>query len=353
MNNAPQKNTIKPPIGVFAALRGGLDLIATKYWLILLPLLLDFALWLGPRFSVKPVLEEPYEQYMAAFGSAMQDMNAEEPIIEPTESLFLDHYFLLLGMPPFLGMPSIISNPNLPREVLSLPFPVSPSTIQIHTPAGLFLGFTTSIVGNILLFTLFSILIADAVKQPEQSKSMSEWLRYIVLTFLQFLAAIIVIPIGMFLLLFPFLIPSMVLTFAGIAGTNIVTIIASLIALIGWLLIFWLGTFIVFTGHGVTLNRKNIIMALWDSVRVVQWNTSATLFMLLTVIFLHVLLRLLWFSAPTDSFATIIAIIGNAFASTALLAATYIFFQERYRFWQEMRSHLKEQLLQKRAEKQA
>lgn len=352
MNEQGRQPKIEPPIGVFEALRNGLDLTSSKLWLVAIPLVLDLILWMGPRVSLKPALEEPYEQYMAAFEAAMEDMNGDQEAVQPNERLFLDHYFLLIGIPPFLGMPSVISNTQLPREVHDLPFPIEPTTIQVTSAWGLMFTFFLSIAINIAVFSVFSVLVASSVHVETAPKDVAGWARHITLTFLQFLAALVLIAIVMFLLLFPFLLPGVLLAFVGMVGSNIPTLIASTVALIGWVLIFWLATFIVFTGHGVTLYKKNILFALWDSIRVVQWNTSATMFMLLTVIVLYVLFRLLWFTAPTDSPATLIAIIGNAFVNTGLLAATYIFYQDRHRFWEEMRTHLKEQLTIKRAQKQ-
>ncbi len=351
----PQKaEDIKPPISVFTALRDGLDLTSSKLWLVLIPLILDLVIWVGPRLSFKPVLEEPYEQYVQAFDDALALMDADTPaLMEPTEALFLDQYFFLIGIPPFLGMPSVISNMQLSREVLPLPVPISPPTIQIQTWGGVALVFGISILLNITLFTLFSILVANSVHASEQASINVNWAQYIMLTLAQFLIALIIIILLMFLLLFPFLLPSVLLGVLGGAGSNLLTIVVSTIVLLGWVLILWLGTFIVFTGHGITLHRKHIIAALWDSIRVVQWNRSATTFMLLTTIILYVLFRMLWYTAPTDSPATLIAIIGNAFINTSLLATTYIYYQDRHRYWEEMRAYLKAQLEAKRAQNQS
>ena len=50
--NLQKSETLPPPPGVIGSLRAGFDVVSSHVWLILLPIVLDVFLWLGPRLSV-------------------------------------------------------------------------------------------------------------------------------------------------------------------------------------------------------------------------------------------------------------------------------------------------------------
>jgi hypothetical protein len=51
-------------------------------------------------------------------------------------------------------------------------------------------------------------------------------------------------------------------------------------------------------------------------------------------------LGMMWLQASLGSWIALLGIGGNAFVSTGLMAATFVFFQDRYRYWQEIRDML-------------
>src|SRR5215211_467087 len=57
---AQKLETLPPPPGVIGSLKAGFDVVAGHVFLILIPLLLDLFLWLGPRLSVSKVLGPVY-----------------------------------------------------------------------------------------------------------------------------------------------------------------------------------------------------------------------------------------------------------------------------------------------------
>jgi hypothetical protein len=44
------------PLGVIGCLAAGFEVLGRNLWLVVLPVLLDLLLWLGPRFSIVPLL---------------------------------------------------------------------------------------------------------------------------------------------------------------------------------------------------------------------------------------------------------------------------------------------------------
>ena len=63
-----------PPPGVMGSLRAGFDAVSSHIGLILLPVVLDLFLWLGPRLSVErlvnPLLQIVFDQARLALTSS-------------------------------------------------------------------------------------------------------------------------------------------------------------------------------------------------------------------------------------------------------------------------------------------
>ena len=111
------------PLGVVGCLMAGFELIGQRLWLIALPVLLDLFLWLGPRLSVAPLLNE-----LAAFLRVQPapDVVTATQVMEVTQ--FLEemggrlNLFAFLGNLPFLNVPSLLAWPNLlPWHTFSSP----------------------------------------------------------------------------------------------------------------------------------------------------------------------------------------------------------------------------------------
>ena len=137
----------------------------------------------------------------------------------------------------------------------------------------------------------------------------------------------------------PFLIIGLILlVFSGQLGGLAVTA--------GVFVVMWLCILGSFTTHGVLLNERWVLGAMWDSVRVVQWNLSSTTFLWTLVVGLNLGLSYLfaWAGLTTDVWFVIPAIGVHAFVNTALVAATYVYFKDRYRHWREVRTLLLERL---------
>src|SRR5262245_41719631 len=60
---AQKIQTLPPPPGVIGSLRAGFAAVASHVILILMPLILDLFLWLGPRLSVSEILSPVYQLF--------------------------------------------------------------------------------------------------------------------------------------------------------------------------------------------------------------------------------------------------------------------------------------------------
>src|SRR5215212_3582821 len=93
--NVQNLESLPPPPGVMGSLRAGFDAVSNHVGLILLPILLDVFLWLGPRLSVDSLVNPFFQivfaqarltltssadlrrftDYQAAFGETIERFN--------------------------------------------------------------------------------------------------------------------------------------------------------------------------------------------------------------------------------------------------------------------------------------
>ena len=109
--------------------------------------------------------------------------------------------------------------------------------------------------------------------------------------------------------------------------------------------VFYLG----FTVPAMVLQRRGLFGALWDSLRVAQWSLPSTVGLYTTLFVISLLLSLVWNLVAPDSWVTLAALGGNALVTTALVAAAFAFYQDRYRWWGEMRAALQASLNRQKA----
>jgi len=344
-----------PPVGVIESLSRGFDLVAKKYWLLLIPLVLDVFLWLGPRITFQPAMNIMLDSFVDVWepilSSHQQGMYTF--FLSQTEGFQESINALQPQYLPLYGVPSIITG----REAIDTnPGNFRPYIITANSPREMFGLFALSIGISLVFSTGYALQIANSVRPTRQK--LTQLARRYVTILSQFVVLAVFVPLLILVFYLPFLLVTWRLLalsevmngFMGIAVGRI----ANLIGILGLFLILWLATFAIFTGHGILLNQRNIIEALWDSIRVVQWNMSATLFLLLIIVVIDGAMRALWFTANPDSALLIgVSIIGNAFISTGLIAATFIFFDDRHRYWQELRTRLVTELERRRSRQES
>lgn len=334
--NAEKLTAPTPPVGVIESLTIGFETVAGRLVLILLPLLLDMFLWVGPRLSLRPAIASYYQDFwqpaMTSLDEAAQERLAgvSEMLLEAAEempALYL----------PLLGVPSLMAG----REAAPLPFHYTPPVWEVRHPWGLVGVNVASLVVGLLLGALYIALIANQVQlgRIDLGQVLSR-------------LPVNVAWIAIFGLTVPILLVVIYLPFVALAAG--LSLISSLLAVLadwaGRLLVLWIALFLVFTVHGLFMNNRSLPGALWDSIRVVQWNITSTLFLILLSVVLNLALTYVWNMAPAGSWLAVLAIVGNSFIATGLITASFVFFKDRYRYWHEMRAELIAELERRRAQ---
>jgi hypothetical protein len=355
-----------PPVGVIESLTRGFETVAGYPALMILPLLLDLFLWVGPRVSFAPAVNSFKEQ---ADCETVSETDAgelswlDQIVCEGLEST-ADQYFPVLVVPtifgqvievvlalsdsqsglvrahiqpiPLIGVPSALAG----RDASILPFGYTPAVWSIASMPGILGVKLLSLGAQLLLGAIYMLLIAHQVS--------GKLIRFEAMTRLPFIIVqIAVLSIALQIMLLVVLLPFVVFAYGAV---QISEFLASMVLIMGLLIGLWASLFVIFPVHGMLLNRRNILGALWDSFRVVQWNMSSSMTLMLIIAGLNLALGYLWTLSDMGSWLALLAAGGNAFFSTGLIAATFVFYQDRYRYWREMREALLAELQRRRAQ---
>lgn len=305
------------PPNIITAIRSGFDVIANRIYLILIPVLLDVWLWLGPHLQIKGLAGSFLEALKSTGGLSATD-NTSAVLIDPD---VLQAAFERINLMTFMrsypiGVPSLISG-MLPLEapVDSIVFIdiVSPSLVL-----GLWL--LLSLIG-ILIGTFYFLLVAQAVfdRRVLWKKAIMEWPKRMTQVMLLTLAAV--------LILLVLLIPSTcILSFVTMGGIPVSQI--GLIILVGMLL--WVLFPLAFAPHGIFTFGINFLSAVQRSILVTRMTLPSTGLFFLVILSISQGLDVLWRVPGESSWFELVGLAGHAFVSSALLAATFIYFRDAY-----------------------
>jgi hypothetical protein len=102
----------------------------------------------------------------------------------------------------------------------------------------------------------------------------------------------------------------------------------------------WLSFYGTFVIAAIVVNDASVWRAVLNSVNVVLRNFWSTLWLFILINLIGGGLTLLWQELSRGSWWTWLAILGNAYISTSLIAASLLFYQDRYTSWQQALTEL-------------
>ncbi|MGB7874463.1 MAG: hypothetical protein WBL25_08765 [Anaerolineales bacterium] len=325
-----KNETLPPPPGVIGSLRAGFDAIASNLTVILLPLVLDLLLWLGPRLRIEPLFQLIFDE-MTRYARFSGIPAADLSMLQENSSLLLEQlqqYNLFSALRTFpIGVFSLMSG-SMP---VSTPWG-APSIIQVDsvfTLLGWFMLLT--LVGWLcggLFFRWVSLVVRDS-SQPLDIRFRQSIFQTILLSVLYFILAFII-------------------------GTPILIVLALIIAaspllaqgilLIVGLLSMWLIVPIFFTPHGIFIRQQNAFRSIYTSLRMARFTLPTSSLFVLSVLLIAIGLNFVWNIPSSDSWMTLIGIAGHAFITTSLLAASFIYYRDMQVWLQTVFEKLKANL---------
>jgi hypothetical protein len=315
------------PLGVIAALASGFETVNARLELILLPLILDLFLWFGPHLSVQSVAERSFQATLqllkatpGADSAMLQNFQTMRDMLMPVVEQF--NLFSMLSTAPF-GLPSLLSERGATTAPMGAPLVWMVDNILEYV-----LLWGAFVLIGLFMGALYFGGIAQQVRETRLDLRRlfgvvwGDWARLTTLAIILVLSILIVWT--------PFQIMAALVSLAS-------QLVGSIVSLIGTTLVLWILLYTVFAVHGIVLQRRGLFGALLDSLRLVQRNLSATAMLYIIIILLNLGLSQLWNIPADESWFLLIGVVGHALVATALVTATFVYYQDRYRHWLELR----------------
>lgn len=332
MNTKIDEQKLAPP-RLIPALVAGFNTVTNHIGLILFPLGLDLLIWFGPQLKLDKLLKPIYTN---AIQTIIAYNNAEmRQLLETSQK----------------DMEIILSRINLTNSLSTFPFGI-PSLMSgqgiKETPLGFSVSYEIPSIGLILLITAIFIIIGlflgslylSAIAHStkiEKDKIITQVLIKKVLK-----------GVGLSLLLIIILIVLVIPTLFVVSFFSLFSpAISQIILIISTFILIWLLIPLIFSPHGVFIGDMGIIQSIFHSIKVVRSYLPGTGMFLLTSILIAQGLDILWIAAPTNSWLTLVGIIGHAFIYTALIAASFIYYQKSSEWTKEILERIKN--IQKRS----
>jgi hypothetical protein len=310
-NKSPQP--IPPPPGVIQAIRAGLETISNHLSVLLPPLVLDLLLWFGPRLSVKNALIRMFSNAMDLYsmnGMANEMQVKQMMTIQELLADFFLKYNLFSVLRTFpVGVSSLLQS-KMPTVT---PFGMTPA-IEV--------GSLTNMAGMAFLLTLCGWALgglyfnwvsgATGIRETASGSGRAVMQTLLFSTILAAATFMIGIPV------------MIILGIIGLIGAELLQIAMFVIALFS----AWIIVPIFFAPHGMYLRGQNAFYSIYSSLRMARFTLPSSSMFVLAVFIISQGLNYLWSVPEDNSWMMLVGIAGHAFVTTALLAASFIYYRD-------------------------
>jgi hypothetical protein len=297
-------------LGVIDTLTAGFNTVAKKLWLMIVPVILELYLWLGPKLSAAPVIAQTLQDIQRSLdGLAMPaetQMGAQQMIemlngIQQTVGR--TNLFSLLAWGR-LGMPSIMGTRPIEPQV--------DRVIEL-TSAGQLLGVQLLLLMAGLFIACFFLgmlgqeVRGEGVRLGTLIRRVPRYWLYLVVLFVP-LAIVMVIAFTM-------------------------TIFLGFMFLLAMALLLWILLYMYFVPEAITMGEASPLRAVFSSFTVVRMFFWPTVGLVLLINVLVFGMGMVWQAMMGSTVGTAAAILLNAYVGTSLVAASFIFYRDRVNMW--------------------
>jgi hypothetical protein len=310
----------RQPMGVLGCLAAGFEIVARRPSLIILPLLLDLFLWLGPRLSLAPIfteLDQFYKNLPPAEGQ-LALLNEQLMLLSPQmSSIGATRYnlFAALSPAPLLGVPTAISV----QLTLERPMGVRPE-IVIASP---FVAFGWIVLLTVVGLGISALYLRVVGRQviTETEKELPDPQSFLTL-WRHFIALVLIV----LFILGP-------LSLAGSIFAFLVALISPGLFFFAMLSLFALLMFVVFhlifAIPGMVQLRRSPLHAIQESILLTRVDFVGVSLLVLLILVISRGFNVVWTLPDPATWSNLIGIAGHAFVSTALIATLFVYYQER------------------------
>jgi hypothetical protein len=300
---------LPPPPGIINSIRAGFDTIAAHLSAIFLPLMLNLFIWLGPRLRVDEMFDSFLEIAVPIWQQNERTAQEVDRVVESFENISgaINMFGMLRTIP--IGIPNLF-----PFQIASSTPLGEPNFLQASMwtfPLWfMFLTFLGWMGGGLYFFHVSNTIVLDEDRRISLARALVQTV------FVSFLCGMVLMMIGIPLF--------MVLALA----IQLNAILANLFVLFMFLSSMWIIVPLFFWSHGVFMRNQNVIASILSSIQLARFTMPTSSIFVLIVFMLAFGLNFLWRIPPADSWMTLIGILGHSFVTTALLAASFIYYRD-------------------------
>ena len=303
--------------GVIDTLSAGYSVVNRHPWLLLLPILLDLFLWLGPQYSIGRLVSRTLGRAMPlgpdGEAAPLLDRAQQGELVQMAEGFNL----LSALAPGTVSLPSLVAPLGVHDPLRTAPVESWGVAFGIVLGAGLL---------GMLLGALYYAILAQEVRDGGLSPALLPaqalrcWLRVLqYLLLVGGVALLLGLPIGVLVVLVAQVSPAV----AGLVLSS------STVALL------WVGVYLYFVPDAIFLSQVGPLQAVRNSVAVVRLSFWRTLGFvgLITLVLLG--MGQVWSLAAermAEPWGLGLGVLGNAYIASGLIAASMRFYRERIEY---------------------
>jgi hypothetical protein len=302
------QSKLPPPPGLIASLASGFDSVANHILVILPPVLLDLFLWFGPHLRLQKFLQ-PFIDSLPSLAGTFPSNGLDIPTLQKMWIDFASQFNLFMLLRTFpVGSSSLFSLQALNQNPFGIPVNINAGSFFEILGWSLLLALLGWLIGALYYFWISAIIIKPDAPSLWKSIQQSILLSAVWVALLFFFG----IPASMLLSLLTLISP-----FLG-----------QVMLFIGALVLIWMIMPVFFSAHGIFALQLNAVQSLLNSLRMVRFTLPNTSLFLLVFVIITEGLNFLWNTPPQDSLWMLVGVVGHAFVSTALLAASFVYYRD-------------------------
>jgi hypothetical protein len=306
-------------LGIIEAFSAGLDTVLRHPWLLLIPVLLDLFLWVGPRLQA-PALYRSFEPALRQLTTEMSSSEARlaaQELGKAIERFFTQYNLFAWLSVGLIGVPVINGGSDATLKLVTGSLPIM---WQVDSFDGYLLLFVLCSLIGLFISALFWSMLGDYVRG--ETFQTARWLRQSFEIWKKLLLLMITV-VGLALLsIFP--LSMVMLTLSAFSAG-----LASLVPLLAMGMAAWIILVCMFTPHGLALYHMTLSRAVSTSTMIVRANFTPTVGLAVIAIAISFGTGLIWEALAADSWLRLVAIAGNAIIGTGLITASLLFYQNR------------------------
>jgi len=321
MEKSANSQVVTPPklIPSFVA---GFNAVANHVYLIIFPMLLDLLFWFGPLVRVKELVQPIFERSLQEMANVYPPETLD--LLQTSKEAILQFFNQLNLLFAFRSYP--VGIPSLMVGIAPLNNPLGNLVVMEITdfPTALLLLLVCLVLG-VICGGLFFGFIARITATKNGRLGFSEILSQMKHVLIYFIL-VLFMAIGI-------LLPSLCLISSI---TIFLPSLGSIPYFVLGVILVWILLPFAFSVHGIFAGHLTPINSISTSFRLVRKYLPGTGMFLLVAILLSQGLDMLWSTPATNNWLTIVGIVGHAFISSGILAASFIYYSKGMEFMREM-----------------